>query len=132
MITPIPTKSLKEVNKISKYFKIQKSSQATTSLGKLYGQAFIISSNTNNVLKIKEAFLSLKAKNINNIQKIIKCDGKLKLQINITTNGLSKKQVIISMNDDNKKNFMEKSSVYITNMNRALKNIKTEVMVDFI
>jgi len=25
------------------------------------------------------------------------------------------------MNDDNKKNFMEKSSVYITNMNKALK-----------
>ena len=50
----------------------------------------------------------------------------------MTTNGLSKKNVIISINDDNKKNFMEKSSVYATNMNRALKNIKTEVMVDFI
>ena len=50
----------------------------------------------------------------------------------MTTNGLSKKKVIISINDDNKKNFIEKSSLYVTNMNRALKNIKTEVMVDFI
>ena len=36
------------------------------------------------------------------------------------------------MNNVNKKNFMEESSTYITNMNRALKNIKTEVIVDFI
>ena len=36
------------------------------------------------------------------------------------------------MNDNNKNNFMEESNVHVTNMNRALKNIKTEVMVDFI
>ena len=36
------------------------------------------------------------------------------------------------MNDDNKKNFMEESSVHVTNMNRALKNIKIEIMVDFV
>ena len=36
------------------------------------------------------------------------------------------------MNNNNKKNFMEESNVHVTNMNRALKNIKTEVMVDFI
>jgi len=50
----------------------------------------------------------------------------------MTTNGLSRKQVIVSMNDNNKNNFMEESNVHVTNMNRALKNIKTEVMVDFI
>jgi len=36
------------------------------------------------------------------------------------------------MNNANKKNFMEKSSVHITNINRALKNIKIEVIVNFI
>ena len=36
------------------------------------------------------------------------------------------------MNNANKKNFMEKSSVHITNINRALKNIKMEVIVNFI
>jgi len=48
------------------------------------------------------------------------------------TKGPSRKQVIISMSNATKRNFMEKSSVHITNMNRALKNIKTKVMVDFI
>jgi len=79
------------------------------------------SSNTENVLKIKEAFFSLKAKNIDNIQKIIKGNSKHKLQINITIKGPSRKQVIIPMNNDNKKNFMEESSVHVTNMNRMLK-----------
>jgi len=63
---------------------------------------------------------------------MIKGDGKPKPCINITTKGLSRKQIIIPMNNVNKKNFMEESSTYITNMNRALKNIKTEVIVDFI
>ena len=63
---------------------------------------------------------------------MIKGDGKPKPCINITTKGLSRKQVIIPMNNVNKKNFIEESSTYITNMNRALKNIKTEVIVDFI
>ena len=67
VIPSISTKSPKEVNEISKYFKMQKSSQTRTSLGKSYTQASITSSNTENVLKIKEAFPFLKAKNINNI-----------------------------------------------------------------
>ena len=36
------------------------------------------------------------------------------------------------MSDDNKKGFIKESSSYITNINRALKQIKSEVMVDFI
>ena len=36
------------------------------------------------------------------------------------------------MNNDNKKNFMEKSSGYVTNMNNTLKNIKSEIIVDFV
>ena len=63
---------------------------------------------------------------------MIKGDSKPKPQINMTTKGPSRKQVIIPMNNVNKENFMEKSSAHITNMNRALKNIKTEVMVNFV
>jgi len=44
------------------------------------------------VLKIKEAFPTLKAKSINNIKRMIKGNGKLKLHINITTKGSSRKQ----------------------------------------
>lgn len=48
----------------------------------------------------------------------------------MTTKSISKKHVIISMNYINKNNFMKKSSAYITSMNRVLKNIKTDVMVN--
>lgn len=63
---------------------------------------------------------------------MIKGDQKPKPHINMTTKGPSRKQVIILMNNTNKKNFIEESSVHITNMNRTLKNIKMKVMVYFI
>ena len=50
----------------------------------------------------------------------------------MTTKGLSRKQVIILMNNINKKNFIKESSVHISNINRALKNIKIEVMINFV
>jgi len=83
-------------------------------------------------LKIKETFSSLKAKGINNIQKIIKGNGKPKLCINMTTKGPSRKQVIVPINNNNKRNFMEKSSSHVTNMNSTLKDVKSEIMVDFV
>ena len=83
------------------------------------------------ILKIKEAFSTLKAKSIDNIQRMIKGDGRPKPCINMTTKGPSRKQVIVLMNKENKKNFMKENSAHVTNMNRVLKNIKLEVMVDF-
>ena len=50
----------------------------------------------------------------------------------MTTKGLLRKQVIIPMNGDNTVNFMKESSKHIFNMNRNLKNAKSEVLVDFI
>jgi len=84
------------------------------------------------ILKIKELFPTLKAKSIDNIQRMIKGNGKPKPCINMTTKGLLRKQVIIPMNEENKQNLMEESSTYVTNINRALKNIKSEVMVNFV
>ena len=43
-----------------------------------------------------------------------------------------RKQIIVPMSNDNKLKFMEESSVYITNINRALKNIKSKVMANFV
>ena len=63
---------------------------------------------------------------------MIKGDSKSKSCINITTKGLLRKQIIIPINDMNKNNFMRESSAYVTNMNRVLKNIKTDVIVDFV
>jgi len=36
------------------------------------------------------------------------------------------------MSNENKLKFMESSNTHITNLNRALKNIKSEVMADFV
>ena len=80
------------------------------------------------------AFPSLKAANIKNIQKIIKGNNNSKPKpcINMTTKELSCKQVIISISNINQKNFMKESGTYVVNLNRALKNIKLEVTVDFV
>jgi len=50
----------------------------------------------------------------------------------MTTKCPSRKQVIVSISNYNKAKFMESSSTHITNLNRALKNIKSEVMADFV
>jgi len=55
-----------------------------------------------------------------------------KLQINMTTKGPSHKQIIIPMGSDNSKKFLLLSSDHITNMNCALKSIKSDVVIDFI
>ena len=123
----IPAKSPKKVNKISKYFKSNKPTQANTSQTKLYVQATKTNGNTKEVLRIKKAFSFFQAKNIKNIQKIIKENDKPKLYINITIKSLSRKQVIVSISRDNKKNFVEESNTYTLNpnMNRALKTSNT-------
>ena len=86
------------------------------------------------MLKIKEVFPSLQVNNIDNIQKIIKgnSNSKYRLCINVTTKELSCKQVIVPMSKVNKKNFMSESGAHVLNMNRVLKNIKSDIIVDFI
>jgi len=71
-------------------------------------------------------------KKIKKNQKIIKGDGKPKPKINMTMKKPLRKQIIVPMSNDNKLKFMEESSVYITNINRALKNIKSKVMANFV
>ena len=117
--SPIPIKTSKEINKISKFFRIKKPTQVNVSQGKSYVQASRTGNNTKDILKIKEAFPTLKAKNI---QQMIKGDSKPKPCINMTTKGLFRKQVIVPINDVNRKNFMKESSVYVTNMNKTIKS----------
>ena len=50
----------------------------------------------------------------------------------MTMKGPSKKHVIIPMSNDNKAKFMESSSSHITNLNRTLKNIKLDILADFV
>ena len=48
------------------------------------------------------------------------------------TKSLSRKHVIISISNNNKTRFIENSSNHVANINRVLKNIKSEVIADFI
>ena len=50
----------------------------------------------------------------------------------MTTKDSSKRQIIVSMSNDNILKFMISSSSHITNLNRAFKNIKSEIVADFV
>jgi len=127
----------KEVKEISKFFKkIEKPtmnrSYAQASLSKLKSDT--VSSNiTINTLKIKEAFPNLPNKKINTIQKVVNSSSnKPKPRLNMTTKGPSCKQVIVHGNNDLGKRFIKDSAVHVTNINHALKSIKSNVCADFI
>ena len=53
-------------------------------------------------------------------------------KINMITKDLSRKQIIISISNENKLRFMESSSDYIANINKVLKNVKFKVIANFI
>jgi len=50
----------------------------------------------------------------------------------MTTKGPSRKQIIISMNNNNKIKFMASLNAYITNINSTLRNIKSDFMANFV
>ena len=77
-------------------------------------------------------FLSIRAKKIDQINEIVKGTPKHKHHINMMTKGPSHKQVIFLMGNDNIVKFMRNSAIHIVNLNRNLRNMKSEVSVDFI
>ena len=114
--SPISAKLQKEVNELSKYFKKNTNSQQkklyvnTTSL--LKQPSPVTPKNiVREILKIKKTFPNLPNKKIEEMQKvIIGSKDKVKLKINITTKGPSRKQVIILINNDIAKEFIKNSS----------------------
>jgi len=50
----------------------------------------------------------------------------------MTTKGPSRKQVIIPMSRENINSFMKSSSLHVANLNRLLRNAKSEVLTDYI
>ena len=105
-LSPLPAKSKKEVNDISKYFQSKKpfaeskNKDSNNSPARSYTQATKSKANTLEVLKIKETFLALNAKKINHVKSIVNGISKPKLRIQTTTKGPSRKQVIIPMCQD--------------------------------
>ena len=50
----------------------------------------------------------------------------------MTTKGPLRKHIIIPMSNDNNAKFMKNSFAYIANINKALRNVKSEILIDFI
>jgi len=106
-----------------------------SNMKKLYVQASKINilSNVENILRVKEVFLSLSA---NEVEKILKVknssEGKKKLKLNMTTRGLSRKEVIIPMAKLNTELIVKSAHIHVTNLNECLKNSKTDIIADFI
>jgi len=61
-----------------------------------------------------------------------KLSQKSKAKLNITTKGSSRKQIIISIGINNTERVIVQSNIYITNINRLLKDIKWDTSADFI
>ena len=125
-------KSKNEVNTISKYFQGSKPMIEPKKLTKSYTQTLKQLASISKVLKIKKSFLALNAKQINQVNNIVKGNQKPKPRIQMTMKGLSRKQIIILMNNDNNNTFMKNFAVHVANINRLLKNAKLEVAVDYI
>ena len=138
---PLPAKSKKEVNVISKYFQSKKteSSKKTNDSNptnqqnkRSYAQASSSAPSSSEILKIKEAFPSLDAKKIDQVNNIVNGKVQQKPRIQLTTKGPSRKQIIIPMSSGNISAFMKNSSLHVANINRELKNSKSDILVDYI
>ena len=85
------------------------------------------------VLQVKEVFPSLSA---DEVEKMLKAknsrvDNK-KLKINMITRELLKKEVIIPMAKSNTKLIVNSAYTHISNVNKCLKNSKSDIVADFI
>ena len=99
---------------------------------KSYAQASRQTVSTSEVLKIKESFPALNTNQIERVNNIIKGNPKPKPHIQMTTKGPSRKQIIISMSNNNNNSFIKNSAFHVANINRLFRNAKLDIVVDFI
>ena len=94
-LPPLPAKSAKEINTISKYFQNQKPLNDKSKDGpkpsKSYTQASKNNVSTAEVLKIKKTFPTLNAAKIDQVNNIVNGSSKAKLRIQTTTKEPSRK-----------------------------------------
>ena len=130
--SPLPVKSKSEINTISKYFKGNKMTTNHMKPTKLYAQTSRQTASTSEILKIKESFPALNTKQIDRVNNIIKGNPNPKPRIQMTTKGPSRKQVIVPMSNDNTISFTKNSGLHVANINKLLRNAKSDIVVDFI
>jgi len=92
-----------------------------------------ILSSIEDILQVKEAFPSLSADEVEKILKVKNSRvGNKKPKINMMTRGLLRKEVIISMSKSNAELIINLAHTHISNVNKYLKNSKSDIVADFI
>jgi len=106
-----------------------------SNMKKSYAQASKtnFSSKIEDILQVKEVFPSLSANEVGKILKVKKSsEGKMKLKLNMTTRGPSRKKVIIPITKSNAELIMKSAYKHITNTNECPKNSNSDIIADFI
>ena len=110
--------------------KSKENNLTTTTTRKSYAQAFKI--NIEDIIHIKDSFLTLSPKKIVEVSNIFNKLSIVKPKIKITTKEPSRKQVIILMNLNNSNIIESNVSFHINDINRHLKNANSNNSADFI
>ena len=92
----------------------------------------MLKNNINEIVKIKENFPNLSTKKIEEVQKVINELKKDKPKFNMTTKGPLRQQVLVSISLANLTKSIVLYSKHIANINSTLKDIKSDIMADFI
>ena len=90
-------------------------------------------SHIEDILQVKEAFPALLANKVGKVLKIKNSrEGSKKPRINMMTRGLSRKEVIIPIAKHIAELIVKSAHTHITNVNKCLKNSKSDIVTDFI
>jgi len=131
ILSQIPSRLSQSILAKSKFFR----NKNLTSNFQLNKTSYIqvLQNNIKDIIKIKDAFPKLSADKICKVQRVINnLSYKNKPRLNITTKDPLKKQVIISMKAKNSDRVMAKANTYISSIYRLLKEVKSEISIDFI
>ena len=124
--TPLPSKMTGPIEKKAMKPMIMKKSYMQASKAN-------ISTSIEDVIRVKEAFPSLSA---NEVGKMLKAKnssgGSKKPKINMTTKGQSRREVIIPMTKTNTELIVNSAHIHTSNINKCLKNSKSDTFADFI
>ena len=129
----IPPLSSSLVNKPKNV--VNKKTSVQANIKKLYMQASKanISPTVKDVLHIKDTFPELSVDDVGRIIKVTNDnEGQKKHRINMTTKGPLRKYIIIPMAKSNAELIINSASSNIANINKCLKNTKSDIIADFI
>ena len=129
----IPLLLLSLVNKPKNIVNKKTSVQANVKKSYMQASKANISPRVEDILCIKDTFPELSADNVGRIIKVMNSNERHKKPIiNITIQGPLRKQIIISMAKLKTELIINSASSNITNINKYLKNTKSDIIADFI